>query len=235
MLDAMRGLVVVVVVACTPRIEITHVTLRDPANLAVEVDTAAGPVTVMPPDAVRGEIPASVPPYIGTAEPGSWVERDGISIIAWCPTCTTIRRTTLGDRAELELAGNAHEVLRASGVRLRMRSEILAGTPCHRDRRTCVVPKLALELVTPLSNVASIDFERRLPRGSSDGQISPLVFGAFYAAVGMAIGGVGIADREHAVTIVGAGMIAAGVALIAWMAHDLRATDEHIAIAIGGR
>ena len=46
-------------------------------SLTDELEEPTGPVTVMPQDAVRGEIPESAPPYIGSAERGSWVERNG--------------------------------------------------------------------------------------------------------------------------------------------------------------
>ena len=231
----MRSLVLFALTGCVIRNDITHVALRDPTRVAIEVDTPSGAVEIMPLGSARGEIPESVPPYIGSAEHGSWVERgsDAGTIDAWCPQCITWRRRRLVAGPALDLDGSASELLRFDGDQLRARYVFEAGWPCTRHRRrTCVAPKLALELVTPLSNVASIDYERRLQSPDHGGDAGGIVFAAVYASGGAALGGLGLHDHERAFDYTGAGMIAVGAIVFALTLHELRATDEHTRIAI---
>jgi hypothetical protein len=220
-------LLVLFVAGCVIRTDITHVALRDPSQIAV--------ADILPIGSARGEIPESVPPYIGSAERGSWVERgsDAATIDAWCPQCVTWRRRRIVAGPTIDLAGSASELLAFDGDQLRARYVFEAGWPCSRHRRrTCLEPKIALELVTPLSNVASIDYERRLQSPDHDGDLGGLIFAAVYASGGAALGGLGLHDHERAFDYTGAGMIAVAAVVFAFTMHDLLATDEHTRIAI---
>ena len=234
----MRGLVVVLVASCVIRNDITHIVLRDPSRVAIDVETLNGATEIMPIGSARGEVPESAPPYIGSAEHGSWVERGSDAatarmIDAWCPHCVTVRRQRLVAGPALDLDGSATDLLAFDGDRLRARYVFEAGTPCARHRRrTCIVPKLALELVTPLSNVASIDYERRLQSSDHAGDVGAMIVATLYASGGALLGGYGLHDHEHALDYAGAGMIAIGSVVFALILHELRATDEHTRIAI---
>jgi hypothetical protein len=226
-------LVLALATGCVPRIETTHVLLVHTAAVAVEIDTPAGPVTVMPQDAVRGEIPESMPPYIGSAEQGSWVERNGVEIDVWCPQCATYRRRTVLERQYLELAGNAYELLHFDGDQLRIRTDFPRAYTCGRKHpHTCFAPKLRLALVTPLANVSSIRFDRVIDRSNDD--TAGMAAGLAIVAAGATLGGFGIADHESSLIFAGGGWVVLGGTLFGVMLATLLATDQHIAI-FGGQ
>jgi len=234
----MRGLVILFGAGCVIRHDITHVVLRDPSRVAIDVDTPNGAVEILPVGSARGEIPESMPPYIGSAEHGSWVERGSDEatanrIDAWCPPCRTVRRRRILAGSALDLDGSATDLLAFDGDRLRARYVFDAGSPCTRHPgRTCVVPKLTLELVTPLPNVASIDYERRLQAPDHTGLVGAIIFAAVYASGGAALGGLGVHEHERALDYTGVGMIAIATAAFAFAWQELRAKDEHTRIAI---
>jgi hypothetical protein len=218
---------------CIPRIETTHVLLIHTADVAVELETPTGPVTAMPQDAVRGEIPESAPPYIGNAERGSWVERNGGEIDAWCPQCATYRKRTLLERQYLDLAGSAYELLHFDGDQLRIRTDLPRSYTCgSKHPHTCTTPKLRLALVTPLANVESIRFDRMVDRDT--GASTGAVFGLVIAAAGATLGGFGIADHEPALIGVGGTWMALGGTLFGILLAAVLASDQHISI-VGGQ
>ena len=229
-----RMLVAVALAGCVIRRDITHVVLRDPMHVGV-----AG---ILPIGSDRGEIPATKPPYLDTPEVGSWVERDAKdasdplepavppSIVAWCPKCINTRRLVVIDKPALDLDGAA-DLLHFDGNELHIRW-IFNETHHHR-RFSYRVPRIALDLVTPRDNVASIDYESHVQRNDDAGlEISGMAWMGVWAAGGGALMGVGIHEHETFITTTGAIMVALGVTALALMIREYRAQDEHHAITV---
>jgi hypothetical protein len=232
----MRAFVALGLAGCVIRNDITHVVLRDPARVAV--------ANILPIGAARGDIPATVPPYIGSAEIGSWVERDGsdasdplepatpAALVAWCPKCIGTRRLVVVDRPALELRGTADELLHWDGDDLHIRWIFDAAR--RRGRHYIHEPHIALDLVTPRSNVESIDYEAHVQRQSDDGpfEIGGMVWMGVWAAGGGALLGVGVHEHEIGLDVAGGAMIAIGVTVMSLLVREYRARDEHHPIRV---
>ena len=220
---------------CVLRDDIVHVKLRDPTNVAIQ--TRAGDA-ILAPGATRGEIPAASPPFIYDPLGDSWVERHDASIEAWCAHCRSIRRQTMLDGPELALEGEPADVVRFDHHILHLRYLFHDGIPGRRGG-LYPVPRIRLELVTPVENVVSIDYESKVsdrnggaPAERDPFMIGGIVFGSVYAAGGAAIGVLGVAVHENGVIGAGAAMVAVGSGLIAFSWHMLGAKDRHAAIAV---
>jgi hypothetical protein len=226
----MRALVAIGLVGCVLRKDVTHVMLRDPAAVAVAV--AASGSAILPVGSACGDVPASA--YIGDAEPGSWVERDGSAagaIVAWCPRCSYVRRRVVVDGPALDLDGSASAVLRADGDLLHMRwtfDELRA-----EKRFDYRVPRIALDLVTPRANVAAIDDERHVRRNDGDAPlaISGMVGVGCWGALGGGLFAIGVHEHEAIAEVTGAAIVAIGATIVGLLVREYRARDEHHAIA----
>ena len=218
----MRWLLPLLASGCVLRDDVTRVTLRDPSLVAV----SAGGDVVMPVGSDRGDIPADA--FIGSAETGAWVEREGSARIdVWCPTCSIWRRRTMLDGPELALDGSASELLRFDGDQLRARWVFDAAARCHR--RLCLYAKIALDLVTPRANVVAIDYTSKVSPNNGDRgpALTGMIAMAIYAALGAGLIGLG-ADRHAGVLeIAGAGMIVVGGGMFALTATPYFAHDVH--------
>ena len=217
------------------RTDITHVVLRDPMNVAVG--------DIMPIGSARGEIPPTVPPYIDTPETGSWVERDGSdtsnpleppdppAIVAWCPHCFNTRRVVLVRAPELDLDGSAADVLRWDGDQLHMKR--LFKIIVYGRRFGYAMPRIALDLVTPRSNVASIDYESHVDRYDNENamDVGAMVWMSCWVVGGTALAGGGGHDHEGGVEIAGGAIAAIGATVLSLIVHEYRARDEHHPIA----
>jgi len=221
----MRALVALGLASCVIRNDVTHVVLRDPMNVAV--------ADILPIGSARGEIPATVPPYIDTPEVGSWVERDDdpASIVAWCPHCFNTRRVVIVHAPELDLDGSAADVLRRDGDLLHIKR--LYKIVLHGRRFSYAMPRIALDLVTPRANVASIDFESHVQRydGEAGLEISGMVWMGMWVAGGATLVGLGARDHEGGVEIAGGAVAAVGITALLLLVHEYRARDEHHQIA----
>lgn len=199
------------------RDDVTRVTLRDPSQVAI-----AG---IMPVGSDRGDIPASA--YLGSAEIGSWVEREGSDRIdAWCPACRVWRRRTIVDGPELTLDGSASELLHFDRDQLRVRWVFDEAHRC--GRRRCLDPKIALDLVTPRANVATIDYTSKVSpsNGGRTLALTCLIFEIGYAALGAGIIGLGADKHVGGLEIAGAAMIGISGGIFAlegpaYFAHDI--------------
>jgi hypothetical protein len=231
-----RILVAFALAGCVIRNDITHVVLRDPTNVAV-----AG---ILPIGSDRGEIPARVPPYINAPETGSWVERDARDasdplesptppeIVAWCPKCINTRRLVVVDKPELDLDGSAADLLHFDGDELHIKW--IFNEHHHHRRFGYLVPRIALDLVTPRSNVASIDYESHVQRNPGEGplEISGMAWMGVWAAGCGALMGLGVHEHDSFITTTGAIMVTLGVTALALMIREYRARDEHHAITV---
>jgi hypothetical protein len=221
----MRWLLPLLASGCVLRDDVTRVTLRDPSLVAV----SAGGDVAMAVGSDRGEIPAAA--FIGSAETGAWVEREGSGRIdAWCPTCSIWRRRTMIDGPELALDGSASGLLRFDGDQLRAHWVFDAAGRCHR--RHCLYSKIALELVTPRANVLAIDYTSKVsPRnGDRTLALSGMIFEAIYAALGAGLIGLGADKHVGALEISGAAMIAVSGGMFALEAPAYFAHDVHQSI-----
>jgi hypothetical protein len=232
----MRALVAIWLIGCVIRNDVTHVVLRDPMNVAV-----AG---ILPVGSARGEIPATVPPYADSPDTGSWVERDARdasdpletptpeSIVAWCPKCRDTRRLVVVDKPELDLAGSASERLRFEGddLHIRWTFDIRHG----RRHHSYISPHIVLDLVTPRSNVASIDYESHVQRNGDDApfEIGGMVWMGLWGAGGSALFAVGAHEHEAGLEITGGVMAAIGITAVSLLIREYRARDEHHAITV---
>ena len=231
-----RALVAIGLAGCVIRNDITHVVLRDPTNVAI-----AG---ILPIGSARGEIPPTMPPYTDAPDVGSWVERDAKddsdplerptpeSIVAWCPKCRYTRRLVIVDKPELDFAGSASERLRFAGddLHIRWTFDILHG----RRHHTYTVPHIVLDVVTPRSNVASIDYESHVQRNPGDAslEISGMAWMGVWAAGGGALIGLGAHEHDAFISTTGAIMVTLGVTALALMIREYRARDIHHAITV---
>jgi hypothetical protein len=222
---------------CVLRDDVTRVTLRDPSQVAIAGVMAIG--------SDRGDIPAWA--YIGSAETGSWVEREGSARIersgsagprsapegerggridAWCPACSIWRRRTIIDGPELSLDGSASELLHFDGDELHIGWVFQAAATCHR--RHCLYSKIALDVVTPRANVAAIDYTSKVsPRnGGRTLALTGMIFEIAYAALGAGLIGLGADKHVGGLEIAGAAMIGVSGGMFAleapaYFAHDL--------------
>lgn len=228
--------VVVLAGGCVLREDLVHVTLRDPARVEVYARSGA---PILDGDASRGEIPASEPTYLHDPVPGSWVDRTTEGAVeAWCPGCRSWKHRTVVESAELALPGTVAEVVRFDAGMLHVRYLFNDGVRGHRGR-LFDVPRLQLDLVTPVANVVAIDYEAHVsdrnggpPDVRRGCAIAGLVFGTVFALGGGALGGVGFETHDRVVEVTGGVMIAIGAAVVAGMWHMLSASDEHTLIAL---
>jgi hypothetical protein len=227
----MRAFVALGLAGCISRTDITHVTLRDVGRIAID---AAG-TTIMPIGSASGEVPAFA--YLAAPLYGSYVERyvagssDPTSpeppgaIIAWCPLCVGVQRRVVVDAPSLELAGAPGNVLRFDGNVVHIPWIFNERQRGHRQWHS--VPRLALDVVTPRDNVASIDYERHVEKSGATGLIGPA---AFLVIGGMALG-FGTYEHQTVPAVAGGAVLALGVALAVTVLRDNYAHDEHEAIA----
>jgi hypothetical protein len=221
---------------CVIRNDITHVALRDPMNVAV--------ANVLPIGSDRGEVPATVPPYIDKPEVGSWVERDAKdasdplepatppSIVAWCPHCLNTRRRVVIDKPVLDLDGSAAELVHFDGDSLHIKWVF---NEVHRGHRFGYrVPRIALDLVTPRDNVVSIDYESHVQRNADEApfDIAGMVWMGMWAAGGGALIGLGVHEHEPGLEIAGGVIAAIGITVMSLLVREYRARDEHHAITV---
>ena len=215
--------------SCVLRDDLVHIVVRDPAQVAVQSRDAV----VLPPGAQRGEIPQAA--YRRDPVDGAWVERDSPATLdAWCPDCVGWKRRKIDLAPELQLDGTA-ALVRFEGGMLHARYiyEDLTGSGRHHSMR----PRFELELVTPASNVVSIDYESRVSErngGSPTARFDAggLIFAVSYALAGAALGAFGYERDSRAVELTGGGMIAVGAIAGAFFIHLRTASDEHTPIAI---
>jgi hypothetical protein len=226
----MRIVVAIALAGCVSRIDITHVALRDVGRIAIG---AAG-ATIMPIGSDSGEVPAFA--YLAAPLHGSYVERyvagssDPVlpeppgAIVAWCPLCAGVQRRVVLDATTLELAGAPANVLRFDGdvVHIPWIFE-----ERQRGRRQWhSVPRIELDIVTPRSNIASIDYERHVDKSGAAGLIGPAGF--------LVIGGVGLGfgtyEHQSVVEVAGAAVISGAIALAVLVLRDNFAHDEHEAL-----
>jgi hypothetical protein len=215
---------------CVIRNDITHVVLRDVSKIAID---AAG-TTIMPIGSASGEVPAFA--YLAAPLYGSYVERyvAGSSdpalpeppgaIAAWCPLCAGVQRRVVVDVPTLELAGTPDSVLRVEGDTVHIPwifDERLRG---HRQWHS--VPRIALDVVTPRDNIASIDYERHVDKRGATGLIGP----AGFMLLGGAAFGYGVYEHQTAVAVAGGALLALGVALAVTVLRENYAHDKHEAI-----
>jgi len=213
----MRGLVTLIgaLASCVSRVDVTHVVLRDRTRVAV----AMGSATVLPVGSDRVEL-----------QPGATLARggyDGRAIYISSPSGGVY----VAQSRHLDLLGSASELLSFDGNDVRVH-----WTSKHRDRRGRVwfaEPNIALDLITPRDNVASIDYESHVQRNDDAGlEISGMAWMGVWAAGGGALMGVGIHEHETFITTTGAIMVALGVTALALMIREYRAQDEHHAITV---
>ncbi|HEY1548926.1 MAG TPA: hypothetical protein VGG28_13975 [Kofleriaceae bacterium] len=232
----MKTLVALALAGCVIRNDITHVVLRDPMTVAV-----AG---ILPVGSDRGEIPPTSPPYLDTPDTGSWIERDGSdasdpleaptppSIVVWCPKCPGTRRLVLIDKPALELSGRASDLLRFDGddLHIRWMFDVHHG----RRRHGYTTHHIALDLVTPRSNVVSIDYESHVQRSDDDApfEIGGMVWMGLWAAGGATLVGVGVHEHQADLEVAGSIVIAIGLAALSLLVHEYRARDEHHPITV---
>jgi hypothetical protein len=214
---------------CVLRDDIVHVTLRDPTQVAVQSHDAV----ILPAGAQRGEIPSDA--YRHDPVEGSWVERDSPTTLdAWCPECRGFKRRTINLSPELALDGTADLVRFEHGMlHARFVYADITGHGRHQSAR----PRLELELVTPASNVAAIDYEAHVSDRNGGSPTARFDSGGLVFAVAYALGGAALTvfGRERnslGVELTGCGMMAVGAVAGAFFAHLRTATDEHTAIPI---
>jgi hypothetical protein len=222
----MRALVAIGLVGCVNRIDITHVALRDVDRIAI---------AIMPIGSSSGEIPATA--HLAAPHYGSYVERyvAGSSdpalpeppgaIAAWCPLCAGVQRRVVLDAAVLDLAGAPSTLLRFDGDVVHI--PWIFDERQRGRRQWHSVPRIALDLVTPRSNIASIDYERHVEKRGAAGLIGPA---AFLVIGGMALG-FGTYEHQTVVAVAGATVLSGAIALAVLVLRDNYAHDEHEAIA----
>jgi hypothetical protein len=220
---------------CVLRDDIVHLTLRDPAQVAVH---AHGGPELLAPAATRGDIPATAQAYVHDPIADSWLVRDGALIEAWCPHCRNAKRRPVVASAELAFEGTADEVVRFEGGMLHARYVFKDGIPGRRGRLVDY-PRIQLDVVTPASNIAALEYESKVsdrnggpPDTRRPFEIGGIVFGGAYALGGVALGALGAHTHTAGVEITGGAMIAVGMGVIAFAWHELAARDTHMAIAI---
>jgi hypothetical protein len=210
-----RMVVAIALAGCVSRIDITHVVLRDRTRVAV----AMGSATILPVGSDRAEL-----------RPGATIARggyDGRAIYISCPDCTS-GGVYVAEHRELDLLGSASELLSFDGddVRVHWSSKYRN----HRGRVLFAEPNVALDLITPRDNVASIDYERHIP-----GPRTPLfsvIFTAALATGAASMIGLGVDERAAIPIVVGSVTGAAFAAVFALVLGDYVAHDIHQAIAL---
>lgn len=191
------ALVVMLATGCVAYDETLHVHVRDPAQVAVAVETPAGPRTLVEAGAsARADVPPAAPPYHEDARGGAWVSREGSALVAHCDWCAydDVRRV-IRYGGEIDLPGGPG-MLRRDGDLLHMRYDYIAPLPCRRHHGLCERPAFTLELELPRSNVDSIDYERKVSRdhGELIGAKIAMGFGSVFAAAKLGLVAWGIAD-----------------------------------------
>jgi hypothetical protein len=204
----MRGLVTLIgaLASCVSRIDVTHVVLRDRTRVAV----AMGSATVLPVGSDRVEL-----------QPGATLARggyDGRAIYISSPSGGVY----VAQSRHLDLLGSASELLSFDGNDVRVH-----WTSKHRDRRGRVwfaEPNIALDLITPRDNVASIDYERHVVERA---YLSGVIATAVLAAGAASVVGLGIYERDMAPIAIGSVASVAFTALFALVLGDYAAHDIH--------
>jgi hypothetical protein len=240
---AIAVLAAVLAAGCVNYIETVHARVRDPAAVAVSIDTPAGHTQLLA--AASGSagaaIPPTEPPYREAEQPGAIVvryERDALAALcSWC--ARQPGRPLVGADGAITLTGTPDQVLARSGEQLHMRFDYEVSLRCHHRRGECERPAFVLELDTPRDNVLDLRFERHVSTryGELTGAKLGLVAGVVAALVGGSL--MAIAVGDHGLhggrwDVAGGGAIGLGVSAVflGTSIATLRARDSDTAIPL---
>ena len=191
----MARLVVLVIFAagCVVYDDSTHVVVRDPTAVTAAIQ----------PDPEHAH---------------SWVERStGGAIDVWCADCRAIEHKLFTVDHELVVPGKPSDRVRLDGDRLAVDftydDRYTCGPPAGKRRRapTCLEPAIAIELVTPRTNVESIRAEHRVsPSNGHHGAAQMFGFAAVWTAIAVTLGAFGVHDHDDLLIGAGLGALALG-------------------------
>ena len=161
----------------------------------------------------------------------SWIERsaDG-AIDVWCAECSPDKRKTYTKGREITVTGTPAEHLHIDGDQVTLHVDYqdlyVCGPRRGRHTRVCWKPALAVDLVTPRSNVESIRYDHLFSSANAgDHGAAMIATASVWSAFGVLLIALGIHDREGEVIGIGIGMLPIGIALGGYGIYNARAHD----------
>jgi hypothetical protein len=227
---------------CAPSFDqTTLVRVRDPAAVAVAIETPRGRAWLLAPGgtAKAAEVPPTMPPFYELVkyvrvdrDPEGW-------IVATCPRCgVPPEPTVITPFGWITLAGTPPGTIawREDTVSMRWTKDALFRCRATPSPAMCPRPGFSLLLSTPANNVIEVRHQKRVARahGEDIGASAVVAFGSVFILAGLAIA-IGFSVDQERVSVpatgLGALFVGGGAFFFGTGVRGLLARDEETVIA----